>query len=267
MHAALQRIYEQGEDPARALASEFERGARELDIGLEEDAFRRGALESIRSFVEEDDPDFRAGTGLEPWGFEAAFGPGTPAGALEIEAPGLGGTIRLRGKIDRIDLAPQPASAQGEGQRAGFVTDYKLGGREIDGDYLNAMHAGEKLQIPIYLLALQRVLGIDALGAGFAALGTRRRTGLIDPRVGPWEATQDERRVRLHRVPLAPILQRTEEHIRRTVGGIAMGFIEPSPQEPSTCDRCDARDVCRVDSWEARRIARHGRPLALAGRR
>lgn len=262
VHAALQRVYEQGDAPAKALSEEFERGARELDIGFEEDAFRQQAVASLEAFVSEDDPAFRRATRLEPYAFEAAFGPETPSGALEIEAPRLGGTIRLRGKIDRIDLAPEGD----DGLRSGFVTDYKLGGREVDGKYLSAMHAGEKLQIPIYLMAIHRVMGIKALGAGFAALGTRRRTGIIDPEVDPWENSLDERRVRLHRVPLDKTLARTEEHIRRYVGGIAAGCIQPSPQDASDCDRCDVKDVCRTDRWEARRIARGGRPLVLAGR-
>ena len=107
------------------------------------------------------------------------------------------------------------------------------------------------------------VNSVDQASAGFAALGTRRRTGIIDPSVGPWEVGQDERHVRLYRVPLVPTLERVEEHIRRYVSGIAAGTITPSPQEASDCERCDAKDVCRTDRWQARRIARNGRPLAL----
>jgi ATP-dependent helicase/nuclease subunit B len=262
VHNALQRVYEQGDAPDRALDEEFSRGARRLDIGLEEDAFRRHALEAIESFVGEDDPAFRRATGLEPSTFEHGFGPETAVGALSIPAPHLGGTIELRGKIDRIDLLP---AEEGEERRAAYVTDYKLGGKEVDGAYLSAMHAGEQLQVPIYLLAVQRVLGMRPLGAGFAALGTRRRTGVVDPEVGAFEAGTDERRVRMFRVPLERTLGRTEEHIRRYVGGIANGVIDPSPREPTDCKRCDAKDVCRTSAHEARRRARRGRPLQLAG--
>ena len=144
------------------------------------------------------------------------------------------------------------------------MTDYKLGGREVDGNYLSAMHQGERLQIPIYLLALERVLGMRPLGAGFAALGTRRRTGVVDPEVGgAWEAGLDERRVRLHRVPLERVLRKTEDHVRRFVAGIAQGVIDPLPREPQDCERCDARDVCRLPPDEARRVARRGRPLPI----
>ena len=39
------------------------------------------------------------------------------------------------------------------------------------------------------------------------------------------------------------------------------------PHRNENRTRCDAQDVCRTDRWEARRIARRGRPLALAPRR
>ena len=45
----------------------------DFEIGLEEDAFKRQALESIRGFLA-DDARFRTGTQLQPHAFEKAFG-------------------------------------------------------------------------------------------------------------------------------------------------------------------------------------------------
>jgi ATP-dependent helicase/nuclease subunit B len=269
VHEALERIYARGEAPEAALEAAFARAARELDIGLAEEALRRQAAATVRAFVGQDDPAFRAATGLVPHAFEQQFGPriagreGRAAGALVIPAPALGGEIQVRGAIDRIDLLPPGPGAPGAAPR-GFVTDYKLGGREVDADYLDGMHKGENLQVPLYLLALERVFGLRAVGATFAALGTRRRTGVIDVEAPPWERTlAQDPRVRLHRLPLAPLLQRTEEQVRRIVGGIAAGIIDPLPRDAGECDRCDVRDVCRLDGWEARRRARNGRALPL----
>lgn len=292
VHEALERIYARGEAPEAALEASFTRAARELDIGLAEDALRRQASATVRAFVGEDDPAFRAVTGLVPHAFEQQFGPrvaareGPRADVLRIPAPELGGEIQVRGAIDRIDLLPPPApapttapaaapapapalgpprgGASEDPRPAGFVTDYKLGGREVDAEYLDGMHKGENLQIPLYLLALERVFGIRALGASFAALGTRRRTGILDVSAPPWERTlgQDPR-FRLHRLPLAPLLWRTEEQVRRIVAGIAAGVIDPLPRDAAECERCDVRDVCRLDPFEARRRARNGRALPL----
>ncbi|MBL4846269.1 MAG: PD-(D/E)XK nuclease family protein, partial [Planctomycetes bacterium] len=262
VHDALERIYRDGESPRRAFEREFARGVKDLDVGMEEDAFKRQALRAIEAFVSEDDPSFRTCGRLEPWGFELAFGPETESGALEIEARPLGGTITLRGQIDRVDLVGRPEGA--DGPQEGFVTDYKLGGREVDGKYLDAMHRGNRLQIPLYLLALERVFGVRPLGAAFAALGTRRRTGVVEPEVGAsWEPRLDEQRVKLHKVALDRTLARAEDHVRRIVTGIAQGLIEPAPEEAQDCLRCDAQDVCRVDRDEARRIARRGRALPI----
>jgi PD-(D/E)XK nuclease superfamily protein len=353
VHDALERVYRDGVSPQAAFEREFARGVKDLDLGMEEDAFKRQALRAIEAFVGEDDPAFRSCGELDPWQFELPFGPETDAGPLRIQAPALGGAIALRGQIDRVDIkrgipapelssrgaggtapveltseaqgpetpssgetppsaetgpgasvakaarpsagggaapeasredargpiplqdrSPQPtraAPAAGSGaprdtsaMPAGFVTDYKLGGREVDNSYLDSMHKGNKLQIPLYLLALQRVFGVRPLGAAFAALGTRRRTGVVEPEVGArWEPRLDEQHVHLHKVALDRTLSRAEDHVRRIVTGIAQGLIEPSPEDAQDCLRCDAQDVCRVDRDRARRIARRGRALPI----
>lgn len=282
VHAALEQVYKTAAPVEAAFAAAFASEARDLEVGLEEDAFRRQALSAVRTFVEEDDPYLRRVTGLAPASFEEPFGraAGKP---LEIDAPALGGAIRLRGTIDRIDLLPEAAPSEAvlvPPRRAAFVTDYKLGGREVDPAYLDGMHQGEKLQLPIYLLALDRVFGLEPAGASFAALGTRRRTGVVDPAIGAgWgrAGVDEDRRVRLHRLPVKPTLRRAEEHVRRIVAGIAAGVVEPAPSEAAECERCQVKDVCRLEPWEARRRARRGRalvtltppqaiaPIALAG--
>lgn len=328
VHAALRGTLEQGVPLATAFEAAFTQAARDLEVGLEEDAFRRTALASLQKFTEEDDPAFRRVTGATPHAFEVPFGLGRPGegqpGPLEIPMPALGGTIRVGGQIDRIDLLPAPvartpgapappaaastpaAPAAGAGQgaaasgpppssggagqgaapdaqveavaprlappparRAGFVLDYKLGGREVDGRYLDGMHRGEKLQVPVYLLALDRVFGLEPAGAAFAALGTRRRTGVVDPAIGAaWgrNGLDEDRRVRLFKLPVRTTLNRAEEHIRRIVAGIADGVIEPAPSDAGECDRCQAKDVCRLEPWESRRRARRGRGLPVAQR-
>ncbi|MCA8926402.1 MAG: PD-(D/E)XK nuclease family protein [Planctomycetes bacterium] len=260
VHEALQRVYAAGLDPHDALREAFTHGARELEIGLEEDTFFRRASEAVLHFVRDDDPAFLRATELEPWGFERAFGPGTVAGPLEVDVPELEGKAVLRGAIDRVDVV----ALEGDPSRLGaFVTDYKLGAREVDSDYLNAMHQGDRVQLPLYLLAIQRVFGLEPLGAAFAALGARRRTGVIDPSQAARAADLPSERFTLYPVALERTLERTEGHVRRTVRAVAEGWVAARPREAKECDTCSARDACRLTPGEQRRRARNGRPLPL----
>ena len=81
----------------------------------------------------------------------------------------LGDGLHLSGKIDRIDVDPFSAR--------GIVQDYKSGksahsAKQIDEDL--------KLQIPLYMLVLRDMVGIEPLGGVYRALGgSRRDAGLL----------------------------------------------------------------------------------------
>ena len=70
------------------------------------------------------------------------------------------GDVELRGRIDRIDLAPDGRSA--------VVRDYKTG-KSVTG----ASKFADKgtLQIQLYMLVAQRVLGLDPVGGVYHPLG------------------------------------------------------------------------------------------------
>ena len=77
----------------------------------------------------------------------------------------LGDDLWLSGKIDRIDLDPFSAR--------GIVQDYKSGkgahsARDIDREL--------RLQIPLYILALRDLVGVEPLGGVYRALAGRRLT-------------------------------------------------------------------------------------------
>lgn len=79
---------------------------------------------------------------MRPVAVEAEFGRGKPLPPLELTVPG--GTILLRGKIDRIDLS---------NDRVAFaVIDYKLTGRSLS---LRDVYHGLTLQLLIYLAVVQ----------------------------------------------------------------------------------------------------------------
>jgi ATP-dependent helicase/DNAse subunit B len=105
---------------------------------------------------------------LEPRQFEVSFGMERSAPELQRGLDLGDGTI-LSGKIDRIDV--EPLSARG------IVQDYKAGkhaptAREMEKEL--------RLQIPLYMLVLRDLVGIEPLGGLYRPLaGGRRPRGLL----------------------------------------------------------------------------------------
>jgi ATP-dependent helicase/DNAse subunit B len=106
------------------------------------------------------------GLPLVPRRFEVAFG--TSGAPVELQRGLELGSFTVSGKIDRIDVDPFSAR--------GIVQDYKLGrahgARDIDTE--------QKLQVPLYILALRDLVGIEPLGGLYRGLtGTREARGLL----------------------------------------------------------------------------------------
>jgi ATP-dependent helicase/DNAse subunit B len=105
---------------------------------------------------------------LVPRRFEVAFGSERAPTELQ-RGLDLGSGITLSGKIDRIDVDPFGAR--------GIVQDYKSGkhahsAREIDSEL--------RLQIPLYMLVLRDLVGLEPLGGLYRPLaGERKARGLL----------------------------------------------------------------------------------------
>jgi ATP-dependent helicase/DNAse subunit B len=105
---------------------------------------------------------------LVPRRFEVAFGSERAAPELQRGLE-LGGGLTLSGKIDRIDVDPFGAR--------GVVQDYKSGksahsARQIESEL--------RLQIPLYMLVLRDLVGLEPLGGLYRPLaGARKPRGLV----------------------------------------------------------------------------------------
>jgi ATP-dependent helicase/nuclease subunit B len=105
---------------------------------------------------------------LVPRRFEVSFGSERSAPELQ-RGLDLGDGLSLGGKIDRIDLDPFSAR--------GIVQDYKAGkhahsAREIEREL--------RLQIPLYMLVLRDLVGVEPLGGVYRPLaGDRKARGLL----------------------------------------------------------------------------------------
>jgi RecB family exonuclease len=128
---------------------------RELDQGLWRD---------LEALVRD---EAAAGFPLVPRRFEVSFGSERSPQELQ-RGLDLGG-VTLSGKIDRIDVDPFSAR--------GIVQDYKSGKSahsavEIEREV--------RLQVPLYMLVLRDLIGIEPLGGVYRPLaGERRARGLL----------------------------------------------------------------------------------------
>ena len=151
-----------------------------------------------------------------PCAYEASFGLGDgSAGPLEIDLDGQ--TVRLRGKIDRVDR-----DAQGQVR----IIDYKSG--SSSGSSFPSLQRGEKLQLPLYAMAAERALGFGEPVDGFYwHLADAKRSGLTLAKCG-YEAACE-------------ILR---EHLRQVLLGVRSG--EFGAQVPSNgCPTwCPAAGFC-----------------------
>ena len=150
----MRRCLEQALAGVRMEMTDLQR--RELEQGLWRD---------LEQLVRE---EARAESPLVPRRFEVSFGSERSPQELQRGLP-LADGIVLSGKIDRIDVDPFSAR--------GIVQDYKAGktahsARDIDREL--------RLQIPLYMLVLRDLVGIEPLGGVYRPLaGDRKARGLL----------------------------------------------------------------------------------------
>jgi RecB family exonuclease len=152
-----------------------------------------------------------------PAHFEVSFGPsreragGEPHLLEPVEVDlGDGRTLRLSGKIDRIDRRPDGALV---------LRDYKTGRAPRDDG--GTFRGGRQLQIPFYVLAAARMFPDAPVREAFLDYIDAGRQVAFDPE-------------RVHGDELRGLL-------REMVDAIADGVFV---QEPSSCDFCDFTEVC-----------------------
>jgi ATP-dependent helicase/DNAse subunit B len=197
--------------------------ARELDQTLWRD---------LEALVHE---ECGSGTQLVPRRFEVAFGSERAAPELQ-RGLALGDGLTLSGKIDRIDVDPFSAR--------GIVQDYKSG--------KHAHSAAEiekelRLQIPLYMLVLRDLVGIEPLGGVYRPLaGERRARGLLRKDEGETLAGYVKTDY-LDEDAFWAAVANAEETARRLAGRIRGGGVEHDPRGGECPPWCDLWPMCRVE--------------------
>lgn len=140
--------------------------------------------------------------------------------ATQVELPvefALDSEVSLRGRIDRLDRTP-------DGR--GHVIDYKYSKKASD--YAKDI---DRLQGPLYLLAVEKVLGWEP--GGMTYCGLRGAVQYVDQHVPP------ERR------------EAAVETTLRVIGEVKEGNAAPRPADLAPCRQCTFKDVCRYQASAA----------------
>jgi ATP-dependent helicase/DNAse subunit B len=185
-------------------------------------AARRLEFDLLRFLRSEADSDSR----FEPVELERAFG---LEGSEPVE---LEGGLRVRGRIDRVD----------EYDGMALVIDYKTG-KKVDRYKVASWEPENRLQAALYMLVVERLLGLRAAGGVYVALGSEdpRPRGMVAAEVDElgerWFDTD-----RLAPEEFREKLDWALERIRETDSLMRSGELCSRP------DRCDWNGGCKYPS-------------------
>jgi ATP-dependent helicase/DNAse subunit B len=210
-----------------AIAGHVRLDADELSL-LE---LRSGLARDLEHFVRQ---DVALELPLVPRRFEVAFGSERAAPELQ-RGLDLGG-FTVSGKIDRIDVAPFSAR--------GIVQDYKSGiahsARRIESD--------GRLQVPLYVLALRDLVGMEPLGGVYRSLsGEREARGILRAEAKddiPGLAAQDY----LDEDEFWDTVEGARNRARAAVARLREGDVRHDPRWTGGCPSwCRNWPMCRVE--------------------
>jgi RecB family exonuclease len=234
-HLGVERVEPEQLDAALAFLDECLSEALE-GVYLELTDVERRELEGslrrdLEALVRE---EAERGSPLVPRRFEVSFGSERSAPELQrgLELDGFA----LSGKIDRIDVDPFSAR--------GIVQDYKSGSTAHSAARIESEL---KLQIPLYMLVLRDLVGIEPLGGVYRALaGKREARGLLrataraDGVPGYAENDYLDEDAFWRQVELA------RERANGIVARLRAGDVRHDPKGGSCPDWCELWSMCRV---------------------
>ena len=169
-----------------------------------------------------------------PRRLEVSFGSASSAPGLK---DGLVlGDFAVSGRIDRIDQDPMSAR--------GLIQDYKYSTRSDGADDIEKRGL---LQLPLYLLALRELLGLEPVGGVYRALGKAgeaRGMLLASAKEDGAEGFND--RDYLDEESFERIVTGAVDQARDAVRRMRRGDVVHDPRGGSCPDWCNAHTICRV---------------------
>lgn len=216
----------------RCLDGALESGVRFDATDLQRAELRHSLLRDLEGFLHD---EAASELTFVPRKLEVSFGSERSAPELQ-RGLDLGDGLRLSGKIDRVDQDPFGAQ--------GIVQDYKSGktahsAAEIDREV--------KLQIPLYMLVLRDLVGIEPLGGVYRALsGKRLKRGMLRAESKdelPGYATNDY----LDEEPFWAQIETARTRAHDSAVRIRAGDVHHDPRDGDCPAWCDAWPICRVE--------------------
>ncbi|MDP8911657.1 MAG: exodeoxyribonuclease V subunit gamma, partial [Actinomycetota bacterium] len=218
--AFLRRCLEEALAGVRMELRDLER--QELDQGL-----WRDLEQFIRAEADSD-------VGLVPRRFEVSFG--SERSAPELQRGLDVGGVTVSGKIDRIDVDPFSAR--------GIVQDYKSG---KSGHSAAQIESESRLQIPLYMLVLRDLVGIEPLGGLYRPLaGERRARGLLRAEARDDGLDGFVRTDYLDEEAFWRQVENARTAARSLAGRIRAGDVRHDPRGGDCPAWCDLWRMCRV---------------------
>ncbi len=190
-----------------------------------------GLARDLEQFVRQ---ELELGFPLVPRRFEVAFG--SASAPVELQRGLDLGGFTVSGKIDRIDVDPFSAR--------GIVQDYKSGKTSHSAAQIESEG---KLQVPLYVLALRDLVGIEPLGGLYRALaGSREARGLVLAEAARQEVPGLKRPDYLSDEEFWGRVESAKERARSAVERIRAGDVEHDPRRGECPSWCDRWPMCRV---------------------
>lgn len=194
-------------------------------------------IEDLREMLEkflDQELDRLSESPLKPAYFEYAFG--TPGSAVQAFGLADGArTIRISGKIDRIDTDPE--------RTAGLVIDYKRTAVFEKKD----LELGVALQLPVYSMVIREFLKLKPAGAELYSIREREKKGFYHKDYLRFFPGVGSRRMILSEEEFQAVLERCAEFIRFFSRGMEAMAI---PVRPRKCESyCPYAPVCRIEKW------------------
>jgi ATP-dependent helicase/DNAse subunit B len=215
----------------RECLTEALEGVRMELTDLQRRELEQGLLRDLEQFVRD---EASSELQLVPRRFEVSFGSERSPQELQ-RGLDLGG-FTLSGKIDRIDLDPFSAR--------GIVQDYKSGKTAHSAAQIESEL---KLQIPLYMLVLRDLVGVEPLGGIYRALsGKRDARGLLRAEAKNDGVPGFSRNDYLEEEAFWGQVDRAQELARGFVARIRDGDVRHDPKGGDCPPWCELWRMCRV---------------------